>query len=256
MCVMNKKAAIALARQNDFPVEDGRCVFSNVNRGPRNVWWLDIPVEKAFQGVAILLCDCKSARLYCLDVPGSVFRDNAGDFFREDVDGVDKFRIEPSASKDDFMKDRRPGSAGFCFHPFVKKTVNINGNEKRSGVAVSNEGGVMGADTHHRFDASFPSVKVGIIISALSIVLHQSDILPVGLEFDQIITVLELVLHFALLFVASTWVWHLVWKELDSKTFRESLKSASFYIHVLATSLAPLLAGWLQTLSRPLDLTG
>ncbi|MDD9883046.1 MAG: hypothetical protein OXU62_00685 [Gammaproteobacteria bacterium] len=128
---MKKKAAIDIAQQNGFPVEAGQCVFSNVNRGPRDVWWLDIRVEYAFQGVAILLCDEMDKRLYCLDVPGTVFRENAGDFFCGVVKGVDKFRIEPSAAGQDFLQDRRPGSAGFRFLPFVEKSIEIDGDEER-----------------------------------------------------------------------------------------------------------------------------
>jgi len=131
MRAMKKKDAIALARQNDFPVEAGRCVFSNVNRGPKKVWWLDIPVEKAIRGVAILLCDEPGETLYYLNVPESVFRDHADDFFREAVKGVDKFRIEPSAAEKDFLQDRRSGSAGFRLLPFVEKTIEIDGDVER-----------------------------------------------------------------------------------------------------------------------------
>jgi len=131
MCAMNKPMAIDLARQNGFPVEAERCVFSNVSRGPRNVWWLDVRVKRATQGIAFLLCDEAGETLYCLDVPGSVFRDHAGDFFREYVKGVDKFRIEPSAAEKDFLQDRRPRSAGFCFRPFVEKSIEIDGGEER-----------------------------------------------------------------------------------------------------------------------------
>jgi len=131
MCTMNKKAAIDIAQQNGFPVEAGQCVFSNVNRGPRNVWWLDIPVEKANRGVAGLLCDGKNKRLYCLVVPRKIFRNNAGDFFCGVVKGVDKFRIEPSAAGQDFLQDRRPRSAGFRFLPFVEKSIEIDGDEER-----------------------------------------------------------------------------------------------------------------------------
>jgi len=121
--VAGKNAAIDIARQNGVDIQECRCVFSNINRGNKNVWWFDVPVEKAIRGVAILLCDGKDERLYCLVVPGSVFRDNAGDFFHEDVKGVDKFRIEPSASEKDFMKDRRSHSAGVCFNQFVKTVI-------------------------------------------------------------------------------------------------------------------------------------
>lgn len=244
MRAMNKNAAIALARQNGFQVDDGRCVFSNVSRGPKNVWWLDVPVEKAIQGVAILLCDGESKRLYCLDVPGSVFRDNAGDFFREDVNGVDKFRIEPSASKGDFMKDRRPGSAGFCFRPFVEETIEAPGDEECPCAAKSNSDGVTGAGARRRFDASFPSVKIGIIMLAWSTVLQAILPNPFSIEssgFDEPGTVLA---HLALLFAASAGIWFPVWKELHGKVFYESAKSVSFHVHVWATALVPLLAGY------------
>jgi len=240
---MNKSAAIALAQQNGFQVEDGRCVFSNVSRGPRNVWWLDVPVEKAIRGVAILLCDGENRRLYCLVVPGTVFRENAGEFFREDVNGVDKFRIEPSASKKDFMKDRRPGSAGFCFHPFVEKTIKITCDAERPDDALPDDGGVTNTDTRHRFDASFPSVKIGIIMLAWSTVLQAILPNPFSIEssgFDEPGTVLA---HLALLLVVSAGIWFPVWKELHGKAFYESVRSVSFHVHVWATALAPLLVG-------------
>lgn len=126
MSAMKKSAAIDLAWQNGFRFGAKQCFFSNINRGPKHVWWLDVPVEKAIQGVAILLCDGKNSRLYCLVVPGTVFRNSAGDFFREVVKGVDKFRIEPSASEKDFMKDRRSRSAGVCFNRFVETVIDFD----------------------------------------------------------------------------------------------------------------------------------
>jgi len=240
MRAMNRNAAIALARQNGFQVENGQCVFSNINRGPGNVWWVDIRVERAFQGVQILLYDEADGTLYCLDVPGSDFRKNAGDFFRQDVNGADTFRIQPSASKKNFMKDLRPGSAGFCFYPFVKKTVKVAGDEECE--CHVERGRRDGANARNRFDASFPSIKVGIIVLALFVVLRQWVTLPTGWASFQTVSVSETVLHFVLLYAASAGMWRLVWKELHDKLFRECAKSTSFHIHVLATSLAPLLA--------------
>jgi len=244
MCAMNKKAAIALARRNDFRVNAERCVFSNVSRGPRNVWWLDVRVERATQGIAFLLCDEAGETLYCLDVPGSVFRDHAGDFFREYVKGVDKFRIEPSAAEKDFLQDRRPRSAGFCFRPFVKKTIEIDGCEERPGGITSEASGVVDAPARHRFDASFPSVKIGIIMLAWSTVLQAILPNPFSIEssgFDEPGVVLA---HLALLLAASAVIWLPVWRELHGKAFGESMKSVSFHVHVWATALVPLLAGY------------
>jgi len=100
----------------------------------------------------------------------------------------------------------------------------------------------MEAGAHNRFDASFPSIKVGIIVLALFVVLRQWVTLPTGWASFQTVSVLETVLHFVLLYAASAGMWRLVWKELHDKFFRECAKSTSFHIHVLATSLAPLLA--------------
>ena len=125
---MKKSAAIALARSNGVPVKSGGlCRFSNVVGGTKNVWWLDIPVGVAKQGVTMLLCDGQRGRLHCLDVPGRVFQENSADFFREEVRGVDKFRIEPSASAGQgFMKDLRSHSAGVCFCQFERAVVDFN----------------------------------------------------------------------------------------------------------------------------------
>lgn len=105
-------------------------------------------------------------------------------------------------------------------------------------------GGVMGADARHRFDASFPSVKIGIIILAWSTVLQAILPNPFSIEsssFDEPGIVLA---HLALLLAASAVIWFPVWKELHCKAFDESMKSVSFHVHVWATALAPLLAGY------------
>lgn len=111
-------------------------------------------------------------------------------------------------------------------------------------VAVSDEGGVMNATSRHRFDASFPSVKIGIIMLAWSTVLQAMLPNPFSIEssgFDEPGVVLA---HLALLLAVSAAIWFPVWKELHGKAFDESMKSVSFHVHVWATALVPLLAGY------------
>jgi len=131
--------------------------------------------------------------------------------------------------------------SGRQLKPWHRRSLWLRRRNAASGARV---GGVMGAVARHNFDASFPSIKVGIIILAWSIVLQAAigPIWPISYHDPTAIIVLLFVLHFALLFAASAWVWSLVWKELHDKGFRECVTSASFHIHVLATSLAPLLA--------------
>jgi len=108
-------------------------------------------------------------------------------------------------------------------------------------------GGVVDAPARHRFDASFPSVKIGIIVLAWSAIpqaiwpIFYTNV-PGSSGFDgQGVVVLA---HLALLLAASAVIWLPVWRELHDKAFGESMKSASFHVHVWATALMPLLGGY------------
>jgi len=107
-------------------------------------------------------------------------------------------------------------------------------------------GGVVDAPARHRFDASFPSVKIGIIVLAWSAVLQAIwPIFYIDVPGSPVLDQLDFVLaHLALLLAASAVIWLPVWRELHGKSFGESMKSASFHVHVWATAMMPLLGGY------------
>jgi len=89
----------------------------------------------------------------------------------------------------------------------------------------------MDSAERSRFDVSFPSVKISIIVTALSIAMNWAFPIQGKLLF--------IAYHLALLCVASGGLWYFVWRELRGPIRG---RTVSFGIHVLSTALVPLLS--------------
>jgi hypothetical protein len=64
-------------------LDSGDTRFANISKGPKKVWWVDIPLSKISTGgleeVNLLLCD-GSNKLHHLRVPSQYFRQNRARF--------------------------------------------------------------------------------------------------------------------------------------------------------------------------------
>ncbi|HWN08677.1 MAG TPA: hypothetical protein VNO50_05290 [Pyrinomonadaceae bacterium] len=123
---MNKSEAIArIARlPGASGIRTNSVYFANVNSS-KDVWWLDIPVEKLSQAgssnISLLLYDDRSGKLHYLDVPKSYFIDNQRRLITRTEKGC--ISLELSTDKSKMFSDVRPGGDGIDFSRFLVGTI-------------------------------------------------------------------------------------------------------------------------------------
>lgn len=112
---MDKSEAIQDAAMQGFAnITPANSVFANIN-ARKPVWWFDIPVEKAMEGCYLLLFDGQNEMLHIMHATAAFFQANQNFLFRENVGGVDKFRVELSAVAANRFQDVRSGAGGVDF---------------------------------------------------------------------------------------------------------------------------------------------
>jgi hypothetical protein len=118
---MNKSEALAVENKRLSrrlrPLNNTNTHFSNINSS-KEVWWLDIPLEKIRTGkidpLHLLLYDDRSRELHHLEVPIAYFRRNMKALvIRPDKDVIS---LELSAARSNRFQDVRPtgGRVPFC----------------------------------------------------------------------------------------------------------------------------------------------